>query len=316
MTARRRSARIFALAAISFAVFLQSMPAFADFMALKAGVTLLDSPKGKSIGKLSPGARVETLSAQGDMTNVQFEAWAPKSAFSKIPPLLARLRTLSVSEESAELMSDAGGGRAMGRISKEAKPEMKDIKGKWVKISLVAWLPTSAMTDAPGGGPRVRLSTTMGDIVVELDPKHAPKTTANFLSYTEKGHYNGTIFHRVIPNFMIQGGGFDTAYSQKPTDPPVPIESNNGLKNVRGTVAMARTNDPNSATSQFFINVVENTFLNFASDAQPGYTVFGHVVEGMDVVDLIRNIPTGPAGPLPSDVPKTMVVITKASKVE
>jgi len=216
-----------------------------------------------------------------------------------------------------ELLS-AAGGRPVGKISKEAKPEMKDIKGKWVKVGLIAWLPSSMLDDV-SSGPRVRISTTLGDIVVELNPKRAPKTVANFLSYTEKGHYNGTLFHRVMPNFMIQCGGFDTSYAQKPTDTPVPIESGNGLKNIRGYMAMARTPDPNSATSQFFINVVDNAFLD-KENAQDkfGYTVFGHVVDGMDVVDKIRNVPTGP-GPnpsLPSDVPQTMVVITKASKVE
>ncbi|OGH61066.1 MAG: peptidylprolyl isomerase [Candidatus Lindowbacteria bacterium RIFCSPLOWO2_12_FULL_62_27] len=204
---------------------------------------------------------------------------------------------------------------------------MKVTVGAWVPAALLAEVSAAApSSDKPasasapegaGPGPRVRLSTSMGNILIELDPARAPKSAANFLSYVGKGHYDGTIFHRVIDNFMVQGGGYATDYSKKPTDAPVPIESSNGLKNARGTVAMARTNDPNSATSQFYINVVDNEFLNYVSDAEPGYTVFGRVIEGMDVVDQIRKVPTGP-GPaeLSSDVPKTMVVITKASKVD
>ena len=168
---------------------------------------------------------------------------------------------------------------------------------------------------AATANPRVALETNKGKIVLELDAAKAPKTVANFLEYVKSGHYDGTIFHRVIAGFMVQGGGFDTRMEQKPTRPPVQNEADNGLKNARGTVAMARTSDPHSASSQFFVNLVDNTFLNYKSkDAQGwGYTVFGKVVEGMDVVDAIAKIKTGPRGPFGSDVPNEGVQITKAS---
>jgi len=166
--------------------------------------------------------------------------------------------------------------------------------------------------------PLVKLQTNMGDIVIELNEEKAPKTVANFLSYVNDGFYNGTIFHRVIDGFMIQGGGFTEAMQKKGTKAPVENEANNGLRNDRGTVAMARTNAPHSATAQFFINVVNNDFLNYRS-ATPqgwGYTVFGKVVQGMDVVDKIRKIPTGPGGPFPKDVPQAPVVIESAMVVQ
>jgi len=156
---------------------------------------------------------------------------------------------------------------------------------------------------------KVRLATSMGDIVVELDPAKAPKSVANFLQYVKAGHYDGTIFHRVIDNFMIQGGGMTADMKEKETRPPIPLESRNGLLNQRGTIAMARTPDPNSATAQFFINVKDNAFLNQATSKDGnGYAVFGKVVEGMDVVDKIKAVPTGPG-----DVPQQPVVIKKAT---
>ena len=161
----------------------------------------------------------------------------------------------------------------------------------------------------------VRLSTTMGDIVVDLNAAKAPKTVANFLSYVKDGHYNGTIFHRVIDGFMIQGGGMDTHLAEKPTRAPIPLESHNGLSNRRGTIAMARTGDPNSATAQFFINVVDNP--NLDADRSPdhnGYAVFGQVIKGMDVVDKIRRVPTHSVGPY-DDVPVEPVII-KSPTVE
>lgn len=297
-------------------LLVSALAAFADVKILSESATVFDSPKGKEIGKVLEGAKADYLRLQGEHVLISFEGWAHRSAFVKVPSLLARVKILEVADEQAELKSDPGSGRAVGRIFKSSQPEMRDIKGKWVKVGINGWIAASAMNSAKSTNPRVKFSTTEGDFVVELDRKNAPKTVANILSYVEKGFYEGTIFHRVIPTFMIQGGGFDKDYKQKPNDPPVPIESNNGLKNTRGTVAMARTNDPNSATSQFFVNVVDNGFLNYQSDQQPGYTVFGRVIEGMETVDKIRNIPTGPGGPLPSDVPQTMVVITKASKVE
>jgi cyclophilin family peptidyl-prolyl cis-trans isomerase len=182
-----------------------------------------------------------------------------------------------------------------------------------------------ATTPALAANPQVEFDTTAGVIKVELYPDAAPKTVANFLDYVKSGHYVGTQFHRVIDGFMIQGGGFTTDFKQKPTKPPIPIESESsskaGLANTPGTLAMARTSDPNSATSQFFINVADNSRLNFSS-ATPqgyGYTVFGKVVDGMDVVNKIAKGPKGATGPVPpginpGDVPATQVVI-KSAKV-
>jgi peptidyl-prolyl cis-trans isomerase A (cyclophilin A) len=156
---------------------------------------------------------------------------------------------------------------------------------------------------------KVRLATSAGDIVIALDAQKAPKTVANFLQYVKAGHYDGTIFHRVIGNFMIQGGGMTADMKEKETRPPIPLESKNGLTNQRGTVAMARTPDPDSATAQFFINVKDNDFLNQAQARDGnGYAVFGKVVEGMDVVDKIRAVPTGPG-----DVPLQPIVIKKTT---
>lgn len=172
------------------------------------------------------------------------------------------------------------------------------------------------MTNATNeNSPRVRLQTNEGVIVLTLDAVKAPKTVENFLAYVKAGHYDGTIFHRVIKNFMIQGGGYDNDYQQKTTRSPINNEADNGLTNERGTIAMARTSDPNSATAQFFINVVNNNFLNFRSKTPQGwgYAVFGKVVEGMEIVDKIRAIPTGAGGPFPTDVPKTPVIIDKAT---
>jgi cyclophilin family peptidyl-prolyl cis-trans isomerase len=161
--------------------------------------------------------------------------------------------------------------------------------------------------------PRVALETSKGRIVLELDAEHAPKSVENFLAYVRAGHYDGTVFHRVIPGFMIQGGGFTPDMTQKPTRPPIANEADNGLKNRRGTLAMARTSDPDSATAQFFINLVDNTPLDFRSkDVRGwGYAVFGKVVEGMDVVDAIAQVQTGRRGPY-DDVPVEPVVIQKA----
>ena len=146
---------------------------------------------------------------------------------------------------------------------------------------------------------------------VELYPDKAPKTVDNFLRYVKDGHYRNTVFHRVIPGFMIQGGGFDKTFAQKPTRQPVENEAANGLRNDTGTIAMARTSDPHSATAQFFINVANNTFLNYTSPDPRGYgyTVFGKVIHGMDVAEKIAATPTGMRGPFPSDVPKSDIVI-------
>ena len=164
---------------------------------------------------------------------------------------------------------------------------------------------------------KVRMTTSLGAIVIELDSAKAPVTSANFIDYVKSGFYDGTIFHRVIPGFMAQGGGFDTSFNQKATQAPIKNEADNGLKNDRGTIAMARTNDPNSATAQFFINYKDNGFLNHTSPTPSGwgYAVFGKVVEGMDVVDEMAKQPTGNRGGH-QDVPKTDIVIEKAEIVE
>ena len=161
----------------------------------------------------------------------------------------------------------------------------------------------------------VKLHTNLGTIVLELDADKAPETVRNFLAYVENGHYDNTVFHRVIKDFMIQGGGFEagSAMNQKPTQAPIQNEAANGLKNTRGSIAMARTQDPHSATAQFFINVVDNDFLNFKSPNGNGwgYCVFGKVVEGTEVVDAIKGVKTGNAG-FHQDVPKEDVVIQRA----
>lgn len=165
--------------------------------------------------------------------------------------------------------------------------------------------------------PRVKLQTNHGDIVIQLNAEKAPKTTANFLEYVREGFYDGTIFHRVINNFMIQGGGFEAGMKQKKTRQPIENEANNGLRNDRYTIAMARTSDPHSATAQFFINVADNDFLNHTAPTSNGwgYAVFGQVVEGTETVDKIKTVKTGSRG-FHQDVPAEDVVIEKATVVE
>jgi len=164
--------------------------------------------------------------------------------------------------------------------------------------------------------PTVVLDTSFGSITLALDAERAPKSVANFLQYVDAGHYAGTIFHRVIDGFMAQGGGYTPAFERKPTLPPVQNEADNGLKNLRGTVAMARTSDPHSATAQFFINVKDNASLDHKSksDSGWGYTVFGQVVAGMDVVDRIKAVKTGAAGPFTKDAPVETIVIHGARR--
>jgi peptidyl-prolyl cis-trans isomerase B (cyclophilin B) len=182
-------------------------------------------------------------------------------------------------------------------------------------IGLAAGIPAQA------ANPQVDLDTTAGKIRIELDPAAAPKTVENFLAYVKAKHYDGTQFHRVIPHFMIQGGGFTADFKQKPTRPPIQNEaeqsSKAGLTNVPGSIAMARTGDPNSATAQFFINVNDNKSLNFREPTPQGYgyVVFGKVVEGMDVVSKIATTPTGSGGPFAGDVPVERVVIKSATVV-
>ena len=171
----------------------------------------------------------------------------------------------------------------------------------------------AALIGAPALAQKVRLTTSLGDIVVELDKEKAPKSVDNFLQYVKAGHYDGTIFHRVIDNFMIQGGGMKPDMSEKPTRGPIPLESRNGLSNERGTLAMARTGDPNSATAQFFINLKDNAFLDQANSRDGnGYAVFGKVVAGMDVVDKIKAVPVADKGGH-QNVPTAAVTIKKAT---
>jgi cyclophilin family peptidyl-prolyl cis-trans isomerase len=174
-------------------------------------------------------------------------------------------------------------------------------------LSLAALSVAGHAADAP----RVSLKTNMGEIVLELNPEKAPKSVENFLQYVKKGHYNGTIFHRVIPNFMIQGGGFNAEMQQKATSAPIENEAKNGLKNEVYTVAMARTSDPHSASAQFFINTKDNGFLDYPGQDGWGYAVFGKVVKGMDVVDKIKGVETAGAGPY-QNVPVKPVVIESA----
>jgi cyclophilin family peptidyl-prolyl cis-trans isomerase len=175
----------------------------------------------------------------------------------------------------------------------------------------------SAPAQAPRTRPQVRLLTNQGEMVIELYPDKAPKTVENFLHYVDSGHYKGTVFHRVIKDFVIQGGGFTPEFKQKETLAPIPIESDNGLRNEEGAVAMARDSDPNSATAQFFINLDNNLHLNFYKPQSYyyGYCVFGKVVKGLDVAKKIALIPTSAAGPFQTDVPKEPIVIEDVSLI-
>ena len=226
---------------------------------------------------------------------------------------------------------------------------MTAITRRVAALALAAAATLAALPAAAQEAPRVKFTTSAGDFVVEVYPDKAPKTVANFLQYVKDKHYDGTVFHRVIDNFMVQGGGFDANYVEKPTRPPVQHEGQEALakggpRNVVGTLAMARTSDPHSASSQFFINVKDNAFLDPVvippGDPVPrfehkgrvyenvpraqlvnspqlyGYTVFGKVVSGMDVINKIKATPTGAGGPFPSDVPKTPIVIRSAELVK
>ncbi|WP_369821566.1 peptidylprolyl isomerase [Rhodoferax sp. OV413] len=188
---------------------------------------------------------------------------------------------------------------------------MTSISKRALLLGCALWAAGSAFA---ADAPRVKFSTSMGEFVVEVYPDKAPKTVENFLQYTKDKFYDGTIFHRVMDGFMVQGGGFTADMQQKPTRPPVPLEASNGLKNDRGTIAMARTGNPNSATAQFFINVQNNASLNAPSPDGYGYTVFGKVVSGMEVIDKIRVAPTGNKGPF-QNVPLTTISIQSATSV-
>jgi peptidyl-prolyl cis-trans isomerase A (cyclophilin A) len=174
----------------------------------------------------------------------------------------------------------------------------------------------SVLTTPTFANTKVLMETSLGNILLELDNEKAPISSENFLHYVNEGFYNGLIFHRVIPNFMIQAGGFNDKMEQKPANPPIKNEADNGLKNNRGTIAMARTNKINSATSQFFINLIDNNHLNYISPNNYGYAVFGHVIEGMDVVDKIAEVKTGRFNKIHQNVPLEPVYIIKAHVVE
>lgn len=176
---------------------------------------------------------------------------------------------------------------------------------------------TATENNMPDSSNKVKLTTSLGDIVLQLNAEKAPLSTENFLTYVKEGFYDGTIFHRVIPGFMAQGGGFDTTFNQKTTHDPIKNEADNGLKNDRGTIAMARTPDPDSATAQFFINYKNNDFLNYSSPTPNGwgYAVFAEVIEGMEVVDAMADVPTGSKG-MHQDVPTKDIVIEKAEIIE
>ncbi len=187
--------------------------------------------------------------------------------------------------------------------------KLKEIWKPLVVLSMAAGSPGALAAD-----PQVDLKTSLGTIRLELYPAKAPKTVANFLQYVKDGHYDGLIFHRVIPNFMIQGGGMDKGMREKKTRAPIENEAKNGLKNDLGTIAMARTSSPHSASAQFFINTKNNDFLNYPGQDGWGYAVFGKVISGMDVVMKIQQVPTGNVGPY-GDVPKEPVVIESATLV-
>lgn len=190
-----------------------------------------------------------------------------------------------------------------------------------LRALVLALLPLAAPTEAQETQTMpvtVVFETNHGAITLELYPEQAPKTVANFTDYVRAGQYNGTLFHRVIPGFMAQGGGFTAELSQKSVNAPITNEADNGLKNDRGSIAMARTGEPHSATAQFFINVADNAFLNFTAPTRQGwgYAVFGKVTAGMDVVDAIVALPTGAAGPFGSDVPKQAAIIESARVID
>ncbi len=183
-------------------------------------------------------------------------------------------------------------------------------------VNLLLFIAGLIMTTPLSAETQIKMETNFGTITLALDEVKAPKTVENFVQYVRDGFYNGTIFHRVIDNFMIQGGGFTEDFQQKPTRSAVTNEAKNGLKNVRGSIAMARTSQPHSATAQFFINVKDNAFLDYPGQDGWGYAVFGKVIDGMDVVDKIRALPTGQKGPFGSDVPKTTVIIRSMTVIE
>ncbi|HYD96923.1 MAG TPA: peptidylprolyl isomerase [Noviherbaspirillum sp.] len=192
---------------------------------------------------------------------------------------------------------------------------MQNTRRYFMRLAAALSLGMAFHSAGAADAPRVALKTSMGEIVLELYPEKAPKSVENFLQYVKSGHYNGTVFHRVISNFMIQGGGFDKSMNQKPTNPPIENEAKNGLKNEPYTVAMARTSAPHSASAQFFINVKNNSFLDYPGQDGWGYAVFGKVIKGTEVVDKIKAVETGSSGMF-RDVPVKPVLIESATVVK
>ena len=202
---------------------------------------------------------------------------------------------------------------------------MKSVVALLLPLTLLLTASTASAQNTPGATSAkpasaaapvfVQMKTTLGDVTLQLDPTRAPLTVANFVGYANEHFYDGLVFHRVIPGFMAQGGGYDTQLKERSGHAPIKLEADNGLQNRRGTIAMARTNIPNSATSEFFVNLVDNARLDGTPDRY-GYAVFGRVVQGLDVIDRIASIPTGAAGPFESDVPQQAVVITQVRVVD
>ncbi len=192
------------------------------------------------------------------------------------------------------------------------------MKLKKLLLSIASLALVLQMQLAQAGNPKVKIETSKGSFVVELYPDKAPETVANFLNYVNSGAYDGTIFHRVIKNFMNQGGGFTPDYVKTKTNAPIKNEADNGLKNLKYTIAMARTGDPHSATNQFFINTADNHFLDHTSKTTSGwgYTVFGKVIEGENIVGAISRVPTGSGGPFSKDVPRTPIIIKKVTEIK
>ena len=243
------------------------------------------------------------------------QAWTAAQAGAKGDDAGLRRKLQLAREIQAVPLPTAAGAPGRARLAASITPRSNDVSSMQFALAAAGLVGPAADRRRHGAAwaQKVRLDTSMGEIVIQLDAAKAPKSVANFLDYVKAGHYDGTIFHRVIPNFMIQGGGFDAEMNQKPTRAPIPLESKNGLTNVRGSVAMARTNVPDSATAQFFINLKDNAFLDSANTPDgTGYAVFGKVVSGMDVVDKIWAVPTGNKGPH-QNVPVTPVMIRKAS---
>jgi cyclophilin family peptidyl-prolyl cis-trans isomerase len=224
----------------------------------------------------------------------------------------------AVAKEAPDKEGRAAGAAAAGAAAAEAEQKETEEKGSPVVDKAEKKGGESVEKEKKGGPPIVRIETNLGNITVELTPDRTPVTVNNFLTYVRDGFFNGTVFHRVVKGFVIQGGGYTSDLALQPTKAPIANEAKSGLSNKRGTIAMARTNVRDSATSQFFINLRDNAMLDYRGESPSGwgYTAFGKVTEGMDVVEAIGALPTGPGGQFPAEVPKKTVIITKTVVVE